>query len=71
MHTMDTPQLDISMSRRRLLAFVGWGSFAAFWGSIYFGHPAVLLSQDPVRTLAQISGWEARRLSGWRGQHPL
>ena len=52
MHTTDTPQLDISVTRRRLLAFVGWGSFAAFWGSILlatlrFFFPRILYEPSP------------------------
>src|SRR6266700_1447864 len=34
MHTTDTSETVLSVTRRRLLAFVGWGSFAAFWGSM-------------------------------------
>ena len=34
MQTTDTPEAGLSVTRRRLLALVGWGSFAAFWGSM-------------------------------------
>ena len=34
MHATETPEAGLSVTRRRLLSFVGWGSFAAFWGSI-------------------------------------
>jgi len=34
MPTTETPAAGLSVTRRRLLTFVGWGSFAAFWGSI-------------------------------------
>jgi hypothetical protein len=33
MHSHAVEQAEISVTRRRLLAGVGWGSFAAFWGS--------------------------------------
>jgi hypothetical protein len=34
MHTTDTSETVLAVTRRRLLAFVGWGSFATFWGSV-------------------------------------
>lgn len=34
MQTTDTLRTELSVTRRRLLAMVGWRSFAAFWGSV-------------------------------------
>jgi DDE superfamily endonuclease len=34
MHTQVAQQAETTVTRRRLLALVGWGSFVAFWGSI-------------------------------------
>jgi exosortase/archaeosortase len=34
MTTSHLQEAESSVTRRRFLAFVGWGSFAAFWGSI-------------------------------------
>ena len=53
MHTTDTPEADLSVTRRRLLAFVGWGSCAALWGSITvatvrFFFPRILYEPSPV-----------------------
>src|SRR5215510_10413047 len=42
MRTSDAPQPDISVTRRRFVAFVGWGSFAAFWGSMVLATPRFL-----------------------------
>jgi cytochrome b6-f complex iron-sulfur subunit len=52
MLTTDTSQTDIAVTRRRLLAFVGWGSFAAFWGTIAlatvrFLFPRILYEPSP------------------------
>src|SRR5215475_8551579 len=52
MRTSDAPQPDVSVTRRRFLAFVGWGSFAAFWGSIVlatarFFFPRILYEPSP------------------------
>ena len=53
MHTTDTSEAVLSITRRRLLAFVGWGSFAAFWGSIVlatlrFFFPRILYEPSPL-----------------------
>jgi cytochrome b6-f complex iron-sulfur subunit len=53
MHTTDTPAAGLSVTRRRLLAFVGWGSFAAFWGSMVlatlrFFFPRILYEPSPI-----------------------
>jgi cytochrome b6-f complex iron-sulfur subunit len=34
MQAQETPQAEVSLTRRRLLAWTGWGSFAAFFGGI-------------------------------------
>ena len=34
MHTLDALQKESTVTRRRFVAFIGWGSFAAFWGSL-------------------------------------
>ena len=52
MPTTDTLQTDISVSRRKLFASVGWESFAAFWGGIIlatarFFFPRVLYEPSP------------------------
>jgi cytochrome b6-f complex iron-sulfur subunit len=52
MQTQVAQQVDTSVTRRRLLAFVGWGSFAAFWGSIAlatvrFLFPRILYEPSP------------------------
>ena len=52
MHTTDTSEAVLSVTRRRLLAFVGWGSFAAFWGGIVlatlrFFFPRILYEPSP------------------------
>src|SRR5215472_6891211 len=53
MRTTDTSETVVSVTRRRLLAFVGWGSFAAFWGSIVlatlrFFFPRILYEPSPL-----------------------
>src|SRR5262245_60675535 len=53
MHTSDTLQLESTVTRRRFVAFVGWGSFAAFWGSIVlaslrFLFPRILYEPSPL-----------------------
>jgi cytochrome b6-f complex iron-sulfur subunit len=53
MHATDTPEAGLSVTRRRLLTFVGWGSFAAFWGSIVlatlrFFFPRILYEPSPL-----------------------
>ena len=52
MHTQVAQQAETTVTRRRLLAFVGWGSFAAFWGSIVlatarFFFPRILYEPSP------------------------
>jgi len=49
----DTTPTETSVTRRRLLAFVSWGSFAAFWGTIVlatarFFFPRILYEPSPV-----------------------
>jgi len=53
MRTTDTSETVVSVTRRRLLVFVGWGSFAAFWGSIVlatlrFFFPRILYEPSPI-----------------------
>jgi cytochrome b6-f complex iron-sulfur subunit len=53
MRTTDTSETVVSVTRRRLLALVGWGSFAAFWGSIVlatlrFFFPRILYEPSPI-----------------------
>src|SRR5499433_1155846 len=53
MHTTDTPEAELSVTRRRFLSLVGWGSFAAFWGSIVlaslrFLFPRILYEPSPL-----------------------
>jgi hypothetical protein len=53
MQTTDTPEAGLSVTRRRLLALVGWGSFAAFWGSMVlatlrFFFPRILYEPSPL-----------------------
>src|ERR1043166_3622428 len=53
MHATETPEAGLSVTRRRLLAFVGWGSFAAFWSSILlatlrFFFPRILYEPSPI-----------------------
>jgi len=53
MRTTDTLETVLSVTRRRLLAFVGWGSFAAFWGSVVlatlrFFFPRILYEPSPI-----------------------
>jgi cytochrome b6-f complex iron-sulfur subunit len=52
MDTASLQQAQPSVTRRRFLAFVGWGSFAAFWGSIVlatlrFFFPRILYEPSP------------------------
>lgn len=52
MYTQAAQQAETSVTRRRLLACVGWGSFAAFWGSITlatvrFLFPRILYEPSP------------------------
>ena len=52
MHTQVAQQAETTVTRRRLLAFVGWGSFATFWGSIVlatarFFFPRILYEPSP------------------------
>ena len=52
MRMTDTTQMHISVTRRRLLAWVGWGSFATFWGTITlatvrFLFPRILYEPSP------------------------
>jgi cytochrome b6-f complex iron-sulfur subunit len=53
MHTLDVLQIESTVTRRRFVAFVGWGSFAAFWGSIVlatlrFLFPRILYEPSPL-----------------------
>ena len=53
MHTLDTLQKESTVTRRRFVAFIGWGSFAAFWGSIVlvtlrFLFPRILYEPSPL-----------------------
>ena len=53
MQTQVVQHAETSVTRRRLLAFVGWGSFAAFWGSIAlatvrFLFPRILYEPSPI-----------------------
>ena len=53
MQTQVAQQAETPVTRRRLLAFVGWGSFAAFWGSIAlttarFFFPRILYEPSPL-----------------------
>jgi cytochrome b6-f complex iron-sulfur subunit len=68
MHTTDTPEADLSVTRRRLLAFVGWGSFAAFWGSITlatlrFFFPRVLYEPSPLFQAGKPGDYQAGEVS--------
>jgi cytochrome b6-f complex iron-sulfur subunit len=52
MDTSTLQQAEPSVTRRRFVAFVGWGSFAAFWGSIVlatlrFFFPRILYEPSP------------------------
>jgi cytochrome b6-f complex iron-sulfur subunit len=52
MTTSNLQEAEPSVTRRRFLAFVGWGSFAAFWGSIVlatlrFLFPRILYEPSP------------------------
>src|SRR5213594_1048056 len=52
MDTASLQQAQPSVTRRRFLALVGWGSFAAFWGSIVlatlrFFFPRILYEPSP------------------------
>jgi cytochrome b6-f complex iron-sulfur subunit len=52
MPTQAAQHAETPVTRRRLLAFVGWGSFAAFWGSIVlatarFFFPRILYEPSP------------------------
>jgi cytochrome b6-f complex iron-sulfur subunit len=53
LHTLDVLQIESTVTRRRFVAFVGWGSFAAFWGSIVlatlrFLFPRILYEPSPL-----------------------
>src|SRR2546421_3844167 len=53
MRTTDTSETVVSVTRRRLLAFVGWSSFAVFWSSIVlatlrFFFPRILYEPSPL-----------------------
>jgi len=53
MHTPDARQTASTITRRRFVAFVGWGSFAAVWGSIVlatlrFLFPRILYEPSPL-----------------------
>jgi cytochrome b6-f complex iron-sulfur subunit len=53
MQTQVAQHVDTPVTRRRVLAFVGWGSFAAFWGSIAlatarFFFPRILYEPSPL-----------------------
>jgi cytochrome b6-f complex iron-sulfur subunit len=52
MDTASLQQAEPSVTRRQFLAFVGWGSFAVFWGSIVlatlrFFFPRILYEPSP------------------------
>jgi cytochrome b6-f complex iron-sulfur subunit len=52
MDTANLQQAQPAVTRRRFLAFVGWGCFAAFWGSIVlatlrFFFPRILYEPSP------------------------
>lgn len=52
MHTHEVPQTGASVTRRRTLAWLGWSSFVAFWGSITlatmrFFFPRILYEPSP------------------------
>ena len=51
-------------TRRRLLSFLGWGSFVSFCSGVTIGVAAVFLSENPLRTFAAIYSRQAGRLSG-------
>src|SRR5438105_15270337 len=53
MPTQAAQHAETPVTRRRLLAFVGWGSFATFWGSIVlatarFFFPRILYEPSPI-----------------------
>ena len=52
MHTLEAQQAEIAVTRRRLFAWVGWGSFATFFGGITlatarFFFPRILYEPSP------------------------
>jgi cytochrome b6-f complex iron-sulfur subunit len=68
MHTTDTLEAGLSVTRRRLLAFIGWGSFAAFWGSIAlatlrFFFPRILYEPSPLFQAGKPGDYQAGEVS--------
>jgi cytochrome b6-f complex iron-sulfur subunit len=68
MQTTDTPEAGLSVTRRRLLALVGWGSFAAFWGSMVlatlrFFFPRILYEPSPLFQAGKPGDYQAGEVS--------
>src|SRR5215472_15215993 len=68
MHTSDTLQRESTVTRRRFVAFVGWGSFAAFWGSIVlailrFLFPRILYEPSPLFQAGKLDDYQIGEVS--------
>ena len=59
-----------SVTRRRFMNFVGWGSFVSFFGGITLGTLRFFFPRVLYEPLQQFTARQTGRLSGWRGKYP-